>query len=65
MDEFLNMRICHYFFGKKRNFPQLWRTKRFRLFNHFLLDKIYLLQKLELVGSIRDVLNGFGRISTH
>lgn len=54
MDEFLNMTIRRHFFGKKRTFPQLWRTKRFRTFNHFVNEKLYLLQKLDLVRDIRD-----------
>ena len=33
VDEFLNTRIAHFFFGKKRPFWNLWRNKRFKLFN--------------------------------
>jgi len=55
MDEFLNMIICWQYFGKRRPFPQLWRTKRFKSFNHFILDKLYLLQKLDLVRSIHEI----------
>jgi hypothetical protein len=55
IDEHLNMVICHYFFGRKRKFAQLWKTKRFRLFNHYILEDLYLLQKLRLVRSIRPV----------
>lgn len=55
MDEFLNVLICWYYFGKKRPFPQLWRSKRFKSFNYFILEKLYLLQKLDLVKSIHDI----------
>jgi hypothetical protein len=49
MDEFLNVAICGYFFGRKRRFPNLSRTKRFRAFNFFILERLYLVQKLDLV----------------
>jgi len=55
MDEFLSAIICWHYFGKRRSFQQLWKTKRFRSFNHFVLEKLYLLQKLELVKSIHDI----------
>jgi len=55
MDEFLSAVICWHYFGKKRSFPQLWKTKRFRSFNHFVLERLYLLQKLDLVKSIHDI----------
>lgn len=55
VDEFLNMMICHYYFGKKQSFPKLWKTKRFRLFNHHILENLYPLQKLQLVNEIKKV----------
>jgi hypothetical protein len=55
MDEFLSGVICWHYFGKKRGFPELWKTKRFKSFNYFVLEKLYLLQKLELVRSIHDI----------
>lgn len=55
MDEFLSAVICWHFFGKKRGFPQLWKTKRFKTFNYFVLERIYLLQKLDLVRSVHDI----------
>ncbi len=55
MDEFLSAVICWYYFGKRRGFPKLWKTKRFRSFNHFVLERLYLLQKLDLVKSIHDI----------
>ncbi len=55
MDEFLSAVICWHYFGKKHNFPQLWRTKRFRSFNYFVLERLYLLQKLDLVKSIHAI----------
>ena len=55
MDEFLSAVICWHYFGKKRNFQQLWRTKRFKSFNYFILERLYLIQKLDLVRSIREI----------
>jgi hypothetical protein len=55
MDEFLTDIICHYYFGKKRSFPRLWRTKRFRSFNYFIVEKLYILQKLDLAKTILDI----------
>ncbi len=43
------------FFGKKRTFPQLWKTKRFTLFNHYILEELYPLQKLRLVKALRPI----------
>jgi hypothetical protein len=58
MDEFLSAVICWHYFGKRRSFPQLWKTKRFRSFNYFILERLYLLQKLDLVKSIHDIPRG-------
>jgi hypothetical protein len=55
MDELLSSVICWHYFGKKRGFPELWKTKRFKSFNYFVLEKLYLLQKLDLVKSIHDI----------
>ena len=55
MDEHLSDLICWYFFGTRRSFPALWRTKRFRRFNHFVLDRLYLIQKLGLADAARPI----------
>jgi len=47
--------VCWQYFGKKRSFSVLWKTKRFKSFNYFILEKLYLLQKLDLVRSIHDI----------
>lgn len=54
MDEFLSAIVCWHYFGRSRSFPHLWKTKRFRSFNYFVLEMLYLLQKLDLVRSIHD-----------
>lgn len=55
MDEFLSAIICWHYFGKKRGFQQLWKTERFKTFNYFILERLYLLQKLDLVKSIHEI----------
>jgi hypothetical protein len=60
IDEYLSVIICHYYFGKPSSAPifrSQWRTKRFRLFNHNILDELFLLPKLRLVHAIREVPN--------
>jgi hypothetical protein len=48
IDEFLNDEICRQFFPH-RSYPLLWRTKRFQDFNYRILERIYLVQKIEYV----------------
>jgi hypothetical protein len=55
IDEFLNMELCHYYFGRNRPFPKLWKTKRFQLFNHHVLEELHLMQKLRHVKSIKKI----------
>lgn len=53
VDEYLNAEICHYFFGRRRSFQQLWKTKKFQIFNHHVIEELYLLPKLRLVKAIK------------
>jgi hypothetical protein len=48
MDEHLNNEMCWQFFPRG-TFIALWKTKRFRAFNQYILDRLPLLQKLEFV----------------
>lgn len=54
VDEFLNNILCHHFFGRKLSFIRLWKTKRFRNFNYFVLEKLSLMEKLAFVRSLHD-----------
>ena len=54
-DEFLNMEICRYYFRRNRTFIKLWKSKRFRYFNYFILEELYPLQKLRLVKAFKHV----------
>jgi hypothetical protein len=55
IDEFLNNRLCHYFFGRKRSFIQLWKTKKFKNFNYYIVEQLSLLEKLRFVKAISKV----------
>lgn len=55
IDEYLNMRLCHYFFGRKKSFIQLWRTRKFQNFNYHVLEGLSLLKKLAFVKSFSQV----------
>lgn len=55
MDEYLSAVICWHFFGKRRSFVELWKTKRFKSFNYFVLEKLSLLNKLDFVRSIHNI----------
>ena len=45
-DEHLNNEMCREFFPR-RTYAKLWRTKRFRAFNYYILERLYLAQKVE------------------
>ncbi len=62
LDEYLGSVIARYFFGAKRPFNQLWRTKRFQRFNFFMLEKLSLLHKLALV---QDIMNPPRAVVSH
>src|SRR5205823_12456692 len=52
-DEFLSSLVCAYFFD--RDFVRLWRTKRFQRFNYFVIEKLSLIHKLDLVHDISPI----------
>lgn len=55
-DEMLGTIIARYFFSfGDTNYRKLWRTKRFQRFNYFILERLYLQQKLALVKDIARV----------
>jgi hypothetical protein len=55
VDEYLNERICHFFFGRKESFIRLWKTKRFKLFNYHVIEELSLMAKLRFVKSVSKV----------
>jgi len=58
VDEFLSCEMCRYYFGRKRSFPQLWRTKRFKIFNYHVIEELHLMQKLRHVRAFLRVPRG-------
>jgi hypothetical protein len=53
VDELLAMELADYYFGRKRSYIELWKTKRFRLFNYHVLEELHLLQKLRHVRAVK------------
>jgi hypothetical protein len=51
-DELLTAVIVAYFFPV-RKFPKRWKDKRIRTFVHFVMERLFMLQKLALVKQIR------------
>ena len=45
MDEYLNVAMCHYYFGRQKSFITLWKAKKFKLFNHHILEELHPLQE--------------------
>jgi hypothetical protein len=58
IDELLAIIISNYYFRTPKQdstFRSLWRTKKFRLFVHYVLDETYLLNKMRLVRAIKEI----------
>jgi|SRR6266853_1022524 len=55
IDEYLNVHLCHYFFGRKTSFIKLWKTKKFQNFNYNILEGLFLLEKLRYVKSFMKI----------
>jgi hypothetical protein len=58
VDEFLGCELAVHFFGKERDFPSLWKTKKFKLFNYHLLEEFSLMPKLRYVKALRQIPRG-------
>jgi len=55
VDEMMGAAICQFFFGKKKSFITLWKTKKFKTFNHYILEVLSVPEKLRLVKVITKV----------
>jgi hypothetical protein len=55
MEEQLSLVIRSHFFGKDRLIPQLMKLKRFRTFNYFIMERLFLLQKLDFIKNIHSI----------
>ena len=58
LDEHLNLTLCHYFFGRKKSTIQLWKTKKFQLFNHHVVEELSLMAKFRFAKSIAKMPKG-------
>lgn len=61
IDEHLNVELCHHFFGRKKNFIKLWKTKKFQNFNYHILEGLSLLEKLRYVKSFKTIPRSIAR----
>jgi hypothetical protein len=55
LDEFLTDIICDYYFqrpNKEISYRNLWKTKHFKIFVHYIMDETFLLKKLATVEAI-------------
>jgi hypothetical protein len=57
VDEHLSCIICRYMFQNKQ-FPTLWKTKKFERFNYYVLEKMSLMEKLAFVKDVSAVPKG-------
>jgi len=62
VDECLAVIACNHFFQRhvgEKTFSRLWKTEKFRAFNHYIMDDTYLLGKLRLVRALGEVPKAF------
>ncbi len=51
VDEYLSNALCRYFFGAKADYIRLWKTKKFRNFNYYVVEGLSLMEKLRFLKS--------------
>jgi hypothetical protein len=56
IDDLLATELCRYFFPNQ-DLLRLWKTKRFRRFNYYVIERLYLLHKLALIKDVYAVPN--------
>ena len=61
IDEYLASELCVHFFGTEKDFPALWKTKKFRLFNYHFLEELSLMPKFRYVKALRKIPKKIGR----
>lgn len=54
IDDLLSTEVCRYFLPGKSLIKQ-WKTKRFRRFNYFVIERLYMVQKLAFLKDVYDV----------
>ena len=58
LDEHLNLTLCYYFFGRKKSTIELWKNKKFQLFNHHVIEELSLMAKFRFAKSIAKMPKG-------
>jgi hypothetical protein len=65
IEDFLSTEICRYFLPG--DLIALWKTKRFRRFNYYIIEKLYLTQKLAFLKDVyrvpKDIANTIEEIN--
>ena len=54
IDDLLSTELCKYFLPGKKIFEQ-WKTKRFRRFNYYVIERLYMTQKLAFLKDVFSV----------
>jgi hypothetical protein len=54
IDDLLSTEVCRYFLPGKSLIKQ-WKTKRFRRFNYFVIERLYMVQKLAFLKDVYHV----------
>jgi hypothetical protein len=57
IDEHLSNVLCNHYFGWGRSHIKLWKGKKFRNFNQFVLQEMPLRKKLEFVRAVSNIPN--------
>ncbi len=58
IDEYLSNIICNYYFRRRKKevtYRRLWKDDKFLIFNHFIIDEIYFLQKIRIAHAIAEI----------
>jgi uncharacterized protein YutE (UPF0331/DUF86 family) len=55
IDEYLASELCVHFFGTKRTFIQLWKTRKFALFNAHFIEELSLMPKFRYVKALKTI----------
>jgi hypothetical protein len=51
IDDLLSTEVCRYFLPGK-NLTAQWKTKRFKRFNYYVIERLYLTQKLAFLKDV-------------
>jgi hypothetical protein len=58
IDELLAVDICHFYFRRPKkgfSFREQWKTDKFKVFNHYMLDDTFLMKKMTIANAINEI----------